>query len=94
MTLNWDWILGKKNDHRDLPVKSADEDYDPVIEKLRQVTCYDCNGVFWIDENYNPNAIRYTKKPGCTMKNSICCPYCHSHLPPNVLARNERDKTT
>jgi len=81
MTLNWDWILGKKNDHK------ADEDYAPIIENLARITCYICGGVFWIDDKYNPNAIRYKCKPGRIMKNAICCPYCGSHLSSLVLKR-------
>ena len=74
-----------------LPIKNADKDYDPIIEKLKRVVCYVCKGVFWMDDKYNPNAIRYTKKPGRLMKNAVCCPYCGSHLLPNALARSERE---
>jgi len=86
------------------PVKpsKADEDYDPIIKKLRQVVCYCCKGIFWMDEKYNPFPKRYKlkrKKDHIAKswvkdktKCGISCPYCHAYLLPNALARSKRER--
>jgi len=70
--------------------KCPNEDYAPIIEPLVRTTCYNCGCVFSIII-HNKEHLRKQKR--FRIKKSrpgVVCPWCHTHLLPNALARNER----
>ena len=64
---------------------------------MKQITCYSCDGIFWIDEDcrrikrfrlkLKKDHIAESWVVEKKVKRGVSCPYCHSHLFDNVLKK-------
>ncbi len=67
---------------------------------MKEITCYKCNGVFWIDEKYRvrPKRLKLKLKKDHIAEDwvkdktkwGIHCPYCPCSLLPQAMAKYKK----